>query len=240
MTSVAPSELESLPPGFVTPPMPTTTSEYVTALAHYHRAEIARMAGWRDRIDRTTNWAITGGGAMLSVSLSTPSSHHGVLLFTMLLVLLFLIIEARRYRFFDVYRARVRLVERNYFAPMFAGEKPNDQEWTKMLVSSLKSPKFLISLRSAMSRRLKRNYLWIFLMILLAWVLKISTPKLQDAGVIRESVWSMPEMVNNANLGFVPGWLVIGAIVSFYVWILSVTFLTKETAAELSHGDVHV
>ena len=84
------------------------------------------MAGWRDRIDRTTNWAITGGGAMLSVSLSTPASHHGVLLFTMLLVLLFLIIEARRYRFFDVYRARVRLVERNYFAPIFAGQKPSD------------------------------------------------------------------------------------------------------------------
>jgi uncharacterized membrane protein len=240
MTSDAPSDLEGLPPGFATPPMPTTTSEYITALAHYHRAEIARMAGWRDRIDRTTNWAITGGGAMLSVSLSTPSSHHGVLLFTMLLVLLFLIIEARRYRFFDVYRARVRLVERNYFAPMFAGQKPTDPEWTTMLVSSLKSPKFLISLRSAMSRRLKRNYFWIFMMILLAWVLKISTPKLQDAGVIRELVWSMPEMVNNASLGFLPGWLVIGAVALFYVWILAVTFLTKETDAELSHGDVHV
>jgi uncharacterized membrane protein len=235
-----PPEEVGLPPGFTIPPMPTTTSEYITVLAHYHRAEIARMAGWRDRIDRTTNWAITGGGAMLSVSLSTPSSHHGVLLFTMLLVLLFLIIEARRYRFFDVYRARVRMVERNYFAPMFAGQQATDAEWTKALSSSLRSPKFLISLRSAMSRRLNRNYLWIFLMILLAWVLKISTPKLQDAGVIRELVWSMPEMMNNARLGFLPGWLVIAGVALFYVWILAVTFLTKETDAELRHGDVHV
>ena len=108
-----PAQEQNAPAAFSSPPMPATSSEYITALAHYHRAEIARMAGWRDRIDRTTNWAITGGGAILSVSLSSPSAHHGVLLFTMLLVLLFLLIEARRYRFFDVYRARGRLVERN-------------------------------------------------------------------------------------------------------------------------------
>jgi uncharacterized membrane protein len=66
------------------------------------------MAGWRDRIDRTTNWAITVMAAMLSLSLSTPTAHHGVLLFAMLVVWLLLMIEARRYRFFDVYRARVR------------------------------------------------------------------------------------------------------------------------------------
>jgi uncharacterized membrane protein len=236
----ADNEAGSLPPVFAAPPMPTTTSEYITVLAHYHRAEIARMAGWRDRIDRTTNWAITGGGAMLSVSLSTPSSHHGVLLFTMLLVLLFLIIEARRYRFFDVYRARVRLVERNYFAPMFAGERPGDPDWAKVLSSSLTAPRFLITLRSAMSRRLRRNYLWIFLMILLAWVLKISTPKLHDAGMVREVVWSIPEMVNNAALGIVPGWLVIAAVALFYTWVLATTFLPKESDAELAYGDVHV
>ena len=82
--------------------LPTTATEHVNILAHYHRAEIARMAGWRDRIDRTTNWAITVVAAMLSVSLSTPTAHHGVLLFAMLLVMLLLRIEARRYRFFDV------------------------------------------------------------------------------------------------------------------------------------------
>jgi uncharacterized membrane protein len=42
---------------------------------------------------------------MLSVSLSTPTAHHGVVIFAMLLVLLMLGIESRRYRFFDVYRA---------------------------------------------------------------------------------------------------------------------------------------
>jgi uncharacterized membrane protein len=57
---------------------PTTSTEFITLLAHYYRAEIARMAGWRDRIDRTSNWAITVVG-VLSVSLY-PTAHHGVIL----------------------------------------------------------------------------------------------------------------------------------------------------------------
>ena len=163
--------------GFATPPLPTTTTEFITALAHYHRAEIARMAGWRDRIDRTTNWAITGVAAMLSLSLSTPSAHHGVLLFAMLLVMLLLLIEARRYQFFDVYRGRVRLIERNYFAQMFDPESELDRNWARTLGEDLRAPKFLMSLRAAMSRRLRRNYFWMFSILLLAWVLKITSPQ---------------------------------------------------------------
>ena len=225
---------------FTSPPMPATSSEYITALAHYHRAEIARMAGWRDRIDRTTNWAITGGGAVLSVSLSSPNAHHGVLLFTMLLVLLFLTIEARRYRFFDVYRTRVRLIERNYFSPLLLQGKPADTDWARTLGGSLASPKFAVSLGSAMSRRMKRNYIWIFLIILLAWVLKLSTPKLQDPGISRDVASSVHEFVANAALGFVPGWMVICGVALFYGWIFYMTYLRRESAAELAHADVHV
>jgi putative intracellular protease/amidase len=46
------------------PVFPSTSTEFINVMAHYHRAEIARMAGWRDRIDRTTNWAITVVAAM--------------------------------------------------------------------------------------------------------------------------------------------------------------------------------
>ena len=41
-------------------------------MAHYHRADIARMAGWRDRIDPRHQLAITVMATKLSVSLSTP------------------------------------------------------------------------------------------------------------------------------------------------------------------------
>jgi uncharacterized membrane protein len=34
------------------PGIPKTSSEYVTLIAHYYRAEMSRMSGWRDRIDR--------------------------------------------------------------------------------------------------------------------------------------------------------------------------------------------
>lgn len=232
---------EAIVPALQAPPVPTTPSEYITVLAHFHRAEIARMAGWRDRIDRTTNWAITGGGAMLSVSLSTPSAHHGVLLFTMLLVLLFLLIEARRYRFFDVYRARVRLIECNYFAPIFSGAEATDPEWARALGKSLKHPSFLVSQRSAISRRLRRNYFWIFLILLLAWVLKLSTPKLQDIHTARDVAASLWEIVGSASLGFLPGWFVVAAVTAFYGWLVFMTFWSQETPeGELAHHGAHV
>ncbi|MCI0445789.1 DUF2270 domain-containing protein, partial [bacterium] len=41
-----------------TPTLPTNSAEYINALSHYYRAELSRMMSWRDRLDRTTNWAI--------------------------------------------------------------------------------------------------------------------------------------------------------------------------------------
>ena len=56
---------------------PSSPSEFITVFAHFHRAEIARMAGWRDRIDRTTNWAITLV-ATLRASAAAVSSRSAI------------------------------------------------------------------------------------------------------------------------------------------------------------------
>jgi uncharacterized membrane protein len=221
----------------IRPPLPSTGTEFVNTLAHYHRAEIARMAGWRDRIDRTTNWAITVVAAMLSVSLSTPSAHHGVLLFAMLLILLLLWIEARRYRFFDVYRARVRRMERHYFAPFFDPAQDHDPDWARVLGEDLRSPRFLIGRRAAMARRLRRNYLWMFLILLLAWVLKITSSKLQDADRT-DVLQSLDVIVRNASLGPLPGWLVITIVVLFYLWLAWSALANPPAKSE--DGAVHV
>lgn len=218
--------------------MPSTSTEIVNTMAHYHRAEMARMAGWRDRIDRTSNWAITVVAAMLSVSLSTPNAHHGVLLFAMLLVFLLLWIEARRYRFFDVYRSRVRTFERYYFAPIFAPVAGDNVDWRQMLGESLREPQFRISYIDAFSRRLRRNYIWMFLILLLAWVLKISTPQLQDEGVSGHLVSSLWEVIGNAGLGPVPGWLIIVGVLGVYGWLLYISFRRFDHAVE--GGLVHV
>ncbi|MBV8446969.1 MAG: DUF2270 domain-containing protein [Hyphomicrobiales bacterium] len=227
-------------PELSAPAFPGTPSEFITVLAHYHRAEIARMAGWRDRIDRTTNWAITVVGAMLSVSLSTPTAHHGVVLFAMVLVLLLLVIESRRYRFFDVYRARVRRLERNYYAQVLAPEKDIEKGWTKVLGDDLRRPRFHISLEQAISRRLRRNYCWLFVILLLAWLLKITSAKLQPGAGQEEFGFSLPDWLGNAAIGPLPGWLVVLGVVAFYGWLAYAAFRHYEAEGELAYGNVHV
>ena len=223
------------------PGLPRTSSEYVTLIAHYYRAEMGRMSGWRDRIDRTTNWAITVAGAMLSVSLSTPTSHHGVLLFAMVLILLLLVIESRRYRFFDVYRARVRRLERQYFARSFAPEdERGDVEWMRGLSADLKKPVFLMSRGLAFSRRLRRNYIWMFLILLVAWLLKISSPKLMTEGEPGRFARSLAEWTDSAALGLLPGWMVLVAVAAFYCWILYAALRPHAGEGELAIGEVHV
>jgi uncharacterized membrane protein len=237
-------------PGPRPPPLPSSPAEYINTLAHYHRAEIARMAGWRDRIDRTTNWAITVVAAMLSVSLSTPSAHHGVLIFAMVLVLLLLWIEARRYRFFDVYRARVRRMERHYFAQVFAPTPERDPGWAQALGDDLRRPRFLIGHRAAMSRRLRRNYGWMFMILLTAWVLKVTSPRLQEPARLPQAQDAAPHGVDamssieaifaNAALGPLPGWLVILAMALFYGWLGWSAFRPLPGSPEFGEGDVHV
>lgn len=236
MAANLPASEEDIP----TIPLPSTTSEYVNTLAHYYRGEIARMAGWRDRIDRTSNWAITVVAGMLSVSLSTPSAHHGVLLFAMLLVLLLLSIEARRYRFFDVYRARVRRLERNYFAQVFSAGPLPSADWMRALAEDLRKPQFHTTRMSALSRRLRRNYIWMYLILLLAWVLKITSPKLQQEGVAFDFIQSLRDIVQSASLGPIPGLAVIVVVALFYGWLVFVTLRSTDASGELAHGDVHV
>jgi uncharacterized membrane protein len=229
-----------LRPAIEPPVFPGTPGEFITVVAHYHRAEIARMAGWRDRIDRTTNWAITVVAAMLSLSLSTPTAHHGVLLFSMVMVLLLLVIEARRYRFFDVYRNRVRRLERNYFAQIFAPESGTTEDWVRELGEDLRRPKFLLGFSQAMSRRLRRNYGWLFLILLVAWLLKTFIVNLPTAATEPHLVRSLGEWLRNASLGPLPGFAVIAGVVIFYGWILFAALRPQTSGGELAHGDVHV
>jgi uncharacterized membrane protein len=220
---------------------PLSSGEFVTTVSHFHRAEIGRMAGWRDRIDRTTNWAITVVAAMLSLSLSTSSAHHGVLIFAMLLILLLLWIEARRYRFFDVYRKRVRQLERHYFAQLFSPREDHSANWLAIIGEGLRTPKFHISYRTAFARRLRRNYVHMFAILLFAWVLKISTPSLQDdaagsGGFVRTAA----EAVANAALGPLPGWLIVAAVAAFNIALFVVAFTLGRADGDVTEGNVHV
>jgi uncharacterized membrane protein len=213
---------------------PSETRDYVTILAHYYRGEMARMISWRNRIDLTTNWAIGAVAGMLSLSLSAEGSPHGVLLFAMLIVFLILFIEARRYRFFHIYRSRLRLLERHYYSRVLTGVDIAEQEhWLEHLGDDLRAPLFSLSLGQALSRRLRRNYVWMFLILLLAWLLK-ATGLLGGGGLAGE------DLLSHAAVGDIPGWAVAAIVTVFYAFLGVLTVRHRESPGELAYGDAHM
>ena len=82
--------------------------------------------------------------------------------------------EARRYRYYEVWANRVRVLETGYFAPMLSHRTiPPDKEWAEHISADLLSPHFTITEWEAIGRRLRSNYLWIFVLLALSWGLKI-------------------------------------------------------------------
>ena len=222
------------------PPLPVTSSEKVNAVIHYYRGEMGRMTSWRDRIDRTSNWAITVVAALLSISLSTPTSHHSVILFGMLIVSLLLFIEARRYRFFDVYRSRVRQLERHYFAQVMSPQAELMADWANAIANSLRKPTFFITYREAVFRRIRRNYSWMYLILVMAWGLKISSPKLMPNDTEAEVVNHWSDVVANASLGPLPGWIVLVCVLVLYGFVLIASLYPETDDGEFAFGDAHV
>ena len=78
----------------------------ITALSHLYRGEVYRSTVWRTRLDATTNWAVLTTGLALSMTFSSETASPLPLVLVGLLVAVFLLIEARRYRFFDFFRIR--------------------------------------------------------------------------------------------------------------------------------------
>jgi uncharacterized membrane protein len=195
---------------------PHTSIELVNTFAHYYRAEMQRAISWRDRLDRTTNWAIATAAGILSVSLNQPDKHHGLLIFAMGVVFLLLIIEARRYRYFDVYRRRIRLFEISYYGQIMAPEgPPAEQPWLEELGRNIRAPAVVLSLKEAMAHRLRRNYCWIFLILLAAWLLKVAGSVAFFDLVARPS-----DLKLRAEVGWTPGWAVLAHVLTFYGWLV--------------------
>jgi uncharacterized membrane protein len=174
---------------------------------------------------------------MLSISLASEEAHHSVLLFAMLLIYVLLFIEARRYRFYHVYRARVRILEREYFAGLFAPAASGGEVNVAALGEDLREPRFSISLMQAMARRLQRNYGWIFLVVLLAWLVK-TTSEVSDRRT--RLVHSMQEFLANAAVAGIPGAAVIVGIALLYTWLLFVMLRFDIGDEDLGPGQVHV
>jgi uncharacterized membrane protein len=170
------------------------------AIAHLYRGEVYRSTIWRTRLDNTTNWAIVTLGIALSTTFSNPESSPLPLVLVGLLLAVFLGMEARRYRYFNVWRARARWLELNFYAPMFTGEV-RDGSWQAILARDYTRPRHHISFVRAAGRRLRRNYVWILAIQALAYYGKIAIHPTPAA--------TLADFLERATIGPIPGWIVL-------------------------------
>lgn len=204
-------------------------AEFNMAMAHFYRGEVQRSNTWRTRLDTTTYWAVLTAGATLSFTFSSPLSPHFVIPINSILVTVFLVMEARRYRYYEIWASRVRVIETGYLAPMLAPDSvPREEEWASHLASDLLTPHFTISVWEAIGRRLRRNYLWIFMLLALSWNLKVYLhPVPAD---------TLALFLQRATVGLVPGWMVF--IVGFVFNLAIFTFAVGTIRLREATGEV--
>ena len=126
---------------------------YVNAMIHFYRGELGRIMVWRQRLDVTTTWAITSSTAIITVAFTYPQVPHIVFFFNLALVWIMLWIESRRYRFYDAFRGRVRMLEAHFLVPMISqSQNLLGGEWRRLVCEDLIMPSFKIGKLEAVGR----------------------------------------------------------------------------------------
>jgi uncharacterized membrane protein len=207
---------------------------YVNAMSHFYRGEMNRIMVWRQRLDVTTNWAITSSTAIITIAFANRDVPHIIFFFNLAIVWSLLWIEARRYRFYDAFRARIRMLEAHFLVPMVMENRDMLQgEWKKLVCEDLILPCFKISKLEAVGRRLKRNYVFIFILILVAWITKIflHAPMAMDG---------VPAFYRALRVGHIPSWLVALILVGTFISVIAIAiYVSKKTSGEISEFGTH-
>ncbi len=210
------------------------SGEFNTAMVHFFRAEVQRANVWRNRLDATTNWAVVTTGAAISIAFAENGSQI-VILLNMLLVTMFLAIEARRYRYYELWSSRVRLMETDFFAAMLVPPFRPSSDWAESLAENLLHPTFPISNWEAFGRRLRRNFLWIYGILLIAW---------------QANLWLQPtfavtwkEAISRAGVGHLSGAFMLTLVIIFFAFIIFISLVTiglQDAAGEVlpRYGEV--
>lgn len=175
----------------------------IGALAHLYRGEVYRSTVWRTRLDTTTNWSVVTLGVALSITYSSPGASPLPLVLVGILIMLFLALEARRYRYFSVWRARSRWLETHFYVPMLQdGDLHTEDDWQRLLAEDYLHPQYHVSYLIAVARRVRSNYLWILLIQTVAYLGKITVHPVP--------VQSLAGLINRADIGPIPGELILG------------------------------
>jgi uncharacterized membrane protein len=179
---------------------------FLDATAQFYRGEVDRMTAWRTRLDQTTNWAVVLMAAILTFAFSSRDNPHYVLLLGALSVGAFLVIESQRYQEYDAWRYRVRLIQRNLQANLFAPEDgSHEEDWRAQLGADLRKPELSYPRWRAIAHRLKRVYFFLLSVLIVAWGLRISV---FDPG----ETWRQ-----TARIAAVPGPVVVGLVAVVFV-----------------------
>ncbi|MBM4341803.1 MAG: DUF2270 domain-containing protein [Deltaproteobacteria bacterium] len=154
---------------------PLSRAEYIAAMVHFYRGEIYRATQWRLRLDNTTNWAILSCTGLATFTLGDRAHSHAAILLGMGLLHTFMVIEARRFRFFDVWQQRVRLIETNFYGPLVRRDLQSPTaDWGQQIADDLLRPTFKMSTRQAVRARLTRNYGALFALLMATWLCKLA------------------------------------------------------------------
>lgn len=194
-----------------------------TILIHYYRAMIGRADIWRTRMDATTNWAIGTTAAVLSFSFGDAATPHYVIFIAALLTASFLFLEARRLSFYHLWQQRAMSIEKGLIRPALHGRAPDSgaSEDEFDLVSAL-DPHLgrtipTMPIGKAAARRLRRIYLYLFGVQLLAWFLKLSSSAAPVA--------TFGELVSGARIGALPGGVVVGLAISAFLAAVAIAVI---------------
>ncbi|MFL5320193.1 MAG: DUF2270 domain-containing protein [Myxococcaceae bacterium] len=195
-----------------------------TAMAHLYRGELGRSDRWRTRLDTTTNWALTVTAATISFSFGSAQTSHVTLLVGIWMVVTFLLVEARRYRYYDLWNRRVRLIEDGYWSPLLRRE-PLDPDALRELAVELSRPHLQLSFFSALSVRMNRAYGSLLFVLLATWFVKVfSHPT-------RAKTFS--EFLDRAHVGPVPGGGVLAVVAAFTAVFLTAYIVSLVARAPL-------
>jgi hypothetical protein len=109
-------------------------------------------------------------------------------------------------------------METDFYAAMLVPPFHPSADWAESLAENLLHPDFPISLWEALGRRLRRNYLWIYLILGISWLAKLT--------MYPTMIGHWDELVERAAIGSIPGVFVLGAGILFYSLILLISLAT--------------
>jgi uncharacterized membrane protein len=182
---------------------------FVSLSGHFYRGEMDRAVTWRQRLDQTTHWAVIVIAALLTWVFSNQTRPHYILIIGMLLLFVFLLIEAHRYRGYDVWRQRIRFLQEHLFADLYAPGDGN-RSWEAQFGGALRNPSYNVPYWQACAHRLRRVYLALFVVLLVAWVVRITV-------FVADAPW-----YRTAAISGIPGPVVVTGIGIGYAVIVGV------------------